>query len=47
MCMAVILSELRSALSLNDAASSTEGIIRSSVNYLHKKSKYSCDLLYS
>ena len=35
--MAISLWELRSDLSLNYAASSTEGITRSSVNYLHKR----------
>ena len=44
--MAVRLRELRSDLSLKDAASNTEGITRSSVNYFSKgKSEYSHHLL--
>ena len=35
--MAISLRELRSELSVKDAASSAEGIIRNSVNYLRKK----------
>ena len=46
--MAIRLRELRSDLSLKDAASSTEVITRSSVNYLReRKSEYSLDLLCS
>ena len=46
--MVVRLWELQSNLSLKDAASSTEGITRSSVNYLRKrKSQHSQDLLHS
>ena len=46
--MAIKLWELRSDLTLKDAASSTEGITWSSVSYLHKRKWwYSRDLLRS
>ena len=46
--MAISLWQLRNDLNLKDAASNTQGITRSSVNYLReKKSEYSRDLLYS
>ena len=46
--MSISLWELQSYMSLKDAASSTEGVTRSGVNYLGKrKSKYSCELLCS
>ena len=45
--MAINLWELKSNLSLKDAASSTEGIPQSSVNYLCKiKSEHLHDLLH-
>ena len=47
-CMALSLWEMRSNLSIKDAASSTEGITKSSVKYLRKrKSKNLQDLLRS
>ena len=46
--MALSLLEMRSNLSIKDAASSTEGITKSSVKYLRKiKSKNLQDLLRS
>ena len=45
--MAISLWELRSYMSLKDAASGTEGIIRSSVNHFRKKSEYLSYLLRS
>ena len=46
--MAISLWELQSDLSLKDAASTIEGIILSSINYLHKgKSENLCDELCS
>ena len=44
--MTIRLCELRSNLSLKDAANSTEEIIQNNVYYLHKiNSEYSDDLL--
>ena len=46
--MAISLRELRSDLSLKDAAPNSEGIAQSSANYLRKrKSKHFCNLLCS
>ena len=46
--MSMSLPEVRNDLSLKDVATSTEGIIWSSANYLRKtKCEYSRDLLHS